>query len=88
MNLKQYGQYKSDIFTKLDFNFEEGKSLLDVGCGDGIDAIIFQKEYKLKVTGIDVYTHKNIKSLKDIEFKEAGIYEIPYANNSFDYIFT
>jgi ubiquinone/menaquinone biosynthesis C-methylase UbiE len=87
MNLKQYGQYKNDIFTKLNFNFEEGKSLLDVGCGDGSDAIIFQKEYGLKVSGIDLYTHENIKSIKNLEFKEAGIYNIPYSDNSFDYIF-
>jgi ubiquinone/menaquinone biosynthesis C-methylase UbiE len=87
MNLNQYGQYKNDIFTKLNFNFEESKSLLDVGCGDGSDAIIFQKEYGLKVSGIDVYKHENINSIKGIEFKEAGIYNIPYKDNSFDYIF-
>jgi ubiquinone/menaquinone biosynthesis C-methylase UbiE len=87
MNLAQYGQYKKDIFTKLNFPFEKGKSLLDVGCGDGSDVIIFQKEYALNVSAIDVYTHDNIKNIKNLEFKQAGIYNIPYKDNSFDYIF-
>jgi len=88
MNLQQYGQYKNDIFTKLKFNFEKGKDLLDVGCGDGSDAIIFQEEYGLNVSAIDVYTHENIKNIKNLNFKEAGIYDIPYKDNSFDYIFS
>ena len=39
--ISQYGQYKDDFFNKLDFNFEKGKKILDVGCGDGSDAKIF-----------------------------------------------
>jgi len=86
-NLSKYGQYKSDIFNKLNFNFEKGKKLLDVGCGDGTDAEIFIKNFKLNTFGIDIYKHKNIKNLKRFKYKKAGIYKIPFKNETFDYIF-
>ncbi len=31
---REYDQYKKDFFAKLDFDFQEGRSLLDVGCGN------------------------------------------------------
>jgi len=85
--LKKYNQYKFDIFSKLNFRFEKGKELLDVGCGDGIDTQIFIDVFKLKTYGIDVYRDKNIKNIKSLFFKEAGIYKIPYKDNKFDYVF-
>ena len=86
-NLSTYSQYKNDTFNKMKFNFESGKSILDVGCGDGSDAEIFINEYGLDVYGIDVYEHKNIKSINRFKFKQVGIYKIPFEENSFDYIF-
>lgn len=85
-NLLKHGQYKNDIFNKLNFYFEPGKTILDVGCGDGSDAKIFQDEFGLKVSAIDIYKHNNIADI-DIVFKKASIYSIPFENNSFDYIF-
>lgn len=85
-NFKKYGQYKNDIFNKLDINFEPGKKILDVGCGDGTDIEIFINEYKLISFGIDIYQHKNIDKL-GIKFNKASILNIPYGNGSFDYVF-
>lgn len=86
-DFKKYGQYKNDIFNKLNFNFEKGKKILDVGCGDGTDAEIFINEFGLDVSGIDIYEHENIKSINGFKFKQAGIYKIPFEDNSFDYVF-
>ena len=86
-NFWKYGQYKNDIFNKLDFKFEPNKKILDVGCGNGIDMEIFSKEFGLKVYGIDIYTDDSIKNIEKAEFKQAGIYKIPFEDNSFDYIF-
>lgn len=83
----KYGQYKNDIFNKLDFNFEKGKKILDIGCGDGSDANIFIDEFNLKTYGIDVYKHGNISMINGLEFKMAGIFSIPFPDESFDYIF-
>ncbi len=87
MNLDKYGQYKKDIFNKLNFKFKKGKKLLDIGCGDGSDAEIFINEFKLKTFGIDVYEHENIKKIKSLIFKKASIFKIPFEDNSFDYVF-
>jgi ubiquinone/menaquinone biosynthesis C-methylase UbiE len=87
MNFEKYGQYKNDIFNKLGFNFDPRKKILDVGCGDGSDAIIFLNEFGLNVCGIDIYKDKNIESIEKLDFKEASIYSIPFAGNSFDYVF-
>lgn len=87
MRIKTGNQYKDDIFNKLAFNFVKRKRLLDIGCGDGSDAKIFIGEYKLETYGIDVYEHENIKSIKNLKFMKTSIFNIPYSENFFDYVF-
>ena len=86
-DFSKYGQYKKDIFEKLDFKFVKGKKILDLGCGDGSDAKIFINEYKLDVYGADIYEHENVKKIKGLKFKKGGIYKIPYRDSEFDYVF-
>ncbi|MFH0829340.1 MAG: class I SAM-dependent methyltransferase [Candidatus Kerfeldbacteria bacterium] len=86
-DLMHYGQYKNDLFNKLDFHFEPGKRLLDVGCGDGSDALIFINEYKLDVDGIDIYEHADLRKINELRFKRAGIYDLPFPDATFDYVF-
>jgi len=86
-NFENYGQYKNDIFNKMGFDFGKSKKLLDVGCGDGSDAEIFINEFGLDVHGVDVYEDKNIRNIINLKFKKGGIYDIPFENNSFDYVF-
>jgi ubiquinone/menaquinone biosynthesis C-methylase UbiE len=85
--IKTGNQYKDDTFNKLGFNFEQGKKILDVGCSDGSDAEIFIEKYGLKTYGIDIYEHENIKNIKRLEFKKASIFNIPYDDSTFDYVF-
>lgn len=85
--LLQFSQYHNDLFLKLDFNFKQNKKILDVGCGPCIDALIFRKVYKLNYYGIDIYEHENIKGIKGLKFKKAGIYNIPFNDSTFDYVF-
>jgi ubiquinone/menaquinone biosynthesis C-methylase UbiE len=60
---------------------------LDVGCGGGSDAKILIEKYELKVYGIDIYEHREIKNIESLEFKQASIFRIPYEDNYFDYVF-
>jgi ubiquinone/menaquinone biosynthesis C-methylase UbiE len=87
LNLSRYGQYKKDIFEKLDFSFVAGQKLLDLGCGDGSDAEIFLNEYKLDVYGVDIYEHENLKKIKGLKFEKGGIFKIPFKDSTFDYVF-
>jgi len=84
--IKKYSQYKNDLFNKLNLKFQKGKKLLDVGCGNGLDAKILKKEYGLKVYASDVYKDREF-TYKDIPFKIGSVYILPYEANSFDYLF-
>lgn len=83
---KNYGQYKRDIFCKLGFPFISGKTVLDLGCGSGEDAAIFKGIFGLDTYALDVYEHENIKNL-GIKFTLGSIYQLPYEDGFFDYIF-
>ena len=87
MVFEKYGQYKRDVFNKLCFSFEQGRNLLDIGCGDGSDAELLINEYKLNVYGVDVYTHENVKNVEGLRFVKATIYSLPFKTNFFDYVF-
>ena len=79
-------QYTDEFFRKLRFTFQKNKKILDVGCGEARDGLFLKEKFQLKYFGIDIYKDKNIKKFK-INFKKAGIYSIPYPDNSFDYVF-
>lgn len=87
ISLAKYGQYKSDIFTKLGYKFKKGKRILDLGCGDGSDSEIFINEFKLITYGIDIYKNNRLNNIKGLKFKKGGIFAIPFADSSFDYVF-
>lgn len=79
--------YKSDIFRKIGIPFERGKKILDVGCGDCLDAKMFIQQYGMQTYGTDVYMHKNVRSIKGLIFKKGSIYKLPFKDNMFDYVF-
>ena len=86
--LNNYNQYKKDFFQKLNYIFIKGSSILDIGCGDGIDSSIFINVYRLNTYGIDIYKHNNIKNVKGLKFKKGNILNIPFKDNYFDNVFT
>lgn len=85
--LLKYGQYKYDIFNKMNLELREGSKILDVGCGDGQDGEIFINVFRLKTYATDIFKHGNISKIKDLKFKLGSIYKLPYDDNQFDYVF-
>ena len=67
--------------------FHENESILDVGCGEGIDSYIFVTEFGLKTIGTDIYKDKKIEEYK-IDFKKGSIYKLPFLSSQFDYVYT
>ena len=82
----RFGQYKHDIFDKLSFDFKKGSTMLDIGCGDCTDALIFRDFYGLDVSAVDVYRHENVHKF-NINFKLGSVFKLPYEPNAFDYVF-
>lgn len=81
-------QYHEDLIRKMDLKLESGCVLLDVGCGGKFSECL-TKEYQLRTKCIDVAINKNWanNTNKNIQFKEGSIYELPFENNTFDYLF-
>lgn len=86
ISLEVFGQYRKDIFTNIDFPFVWGKTILDVGCWPAVDSQILRDFYHLNVTGIDIYKHADIDK-SGIAFTLSGVYNIPFADWHFDYVF-
>lgn len=84
--LESFGQYRKDIFTRIDFPFIWGNTVLDVGCWPGIDSRVLSNFYDLNVTSIDVYKHWDIDK-NGIPFTLSSVYNIPFADWYFDYVF-
>ena len=84
--VKREYQYRYDIFDKLNFNFHAGKKLLDVGCGPCVNAKILRDIYGLDVVASDIYEHENAKNF-GLDFVKASICELPFPDQSFDYLF-
>ena len=86
-SLSPYSKYKEEFFYKLNYKFQKNLKILDIGCGDGGDTKIFITKYKLKTFGIDIFQHQEIKKINNLAFKIGGIYDIPFKENVFDYVY-
>jgi len=82
-------QYHKDLIKKMGLKLESGSVLLDVGCGDGEFTKYLTTLYKLQTKGIDVDININWDNSDDanIRFEKGSIYELPFENNTFDYVF-
>ena len=74
----------SFLFEK--YKMSEGMSLLDVGCGQGIQSSEFAN-LGLKVCGVD---HSKEVQFKNFEYRKIDIQNniLPYPDNSFDVVFS
>ena len=64
-----------------------GKTVLEVGCGDGFLANKMSGTYK--VTATDIITDKNLKNkFPSVTFKQANIEKLPFKDASFDTVVT
>ncbi len=78
-----------EIFVNfINNNLVEG-SILDLGCGDGsIDRILAELSPKRKITAVDLEPHEQwkVKPPKNLAFKAASIYKLPFKEKSFDIV--
>ncbi|MDO8265707.1 MAG: methyltransferase domain-containing protein [Candidatus Saccharibacteria bacterium] len=76
---------------------EEGKKVLDAGCGEGNVALYLAKHHGLNVEGIDLLEFNiknakenslNIKLTNSTSFQVGNYLKLPFRNDSFDAIYT
>ena len=83
---------KKMIFDSLALNSGPGKKCLELGCGTGNFTEYFADK-GAKITAVDISpdllekAKKKIGNKKNVEFKTADIHNLPFENNTFDYIF-
>ncbi len=78
--------------NKFDVSWFQNKRCLDAGCGGGRYSIALQKLGAQSVVGVDI-THEGIEDARrraasldceNIEFREASVEALPFADDSFD----
>jgi ubiquinone/menaquinone biosynthesis C-methylase UbiE len=84
--------YKRFEANGFDLRWFCGKKCLDAGCGGGRYAIAMAKLGAEKVTGCDISTEgladarRRAVDLPNVEFQEASVLELPYADEAFDFV--
>ncbi len=69
----------------------KGKKVLDIGCGDGVLSYLLANK-GANVIGIDnlkeviKFAKERCKNLENLNFLVASTYELPFENDSFDYV--
>ncbi len=73
-----------------------GKTALDAGCGGGRYTFALKKMGFESVTGVDISTtglsnavrRQAEKGIDGVQFEEASVLNLPFENNSFDFVFS
>src|SRR3989344_398319 len=72
--------------NNLPIDLFKDKTVLDMGCGSGRYSIAIKKLGAKKVIGIDLGDGKKLK-YEGVEYQKASALELPFADNSFDFVF-
>lgn len=85
---KSLTAYYKEVFSRVEPYLKKGKTLLDVGCGQGEYATIFTSTYGLQVTGIDPQEMEGAKQKAHMTFVKGSAEALPFPDNSFDIVFS
>ena len=72
-------------FIKMNFS-NIPLNILEFGCGGGYMTSFLQQLGN--VTSVELYTHKNIKEIEQINFIQTNILKTPFKNDQFDLLFS
>lgn len=90
-------QWYKDSFSYLEYMPADifkgkGKLGMDVGCGSGAD-MTYLSRYEPDIVGIDIsnsliVTRENIKKFRNLHLAQADIYNLPFKNGTFDFVYS
>jgi len=81
---EEFANFTKDLATSL-----RCTSVLEIGCGTGIDLRMFPESFQ--IYGVDLNDHALAiakKKLPIANFKKASITELPFGDSSIDFVFT
>lgn len=61
---------------------------LVVGCGEGVEAAILQRELKCNVTGVDIVENFDPRAARFVELRKCDATQLDYEDGSFDFVFS
>lgn len=81
-------EYRERILKKAGVKIEPEMSVLDIGCGDGYDAVDFSKQAK-SVVGLDVKPSPRWEEHKSerLRFIESDARSLPFKNETFNLVY-
>jgi ubiquinone/menaquinone biosynthesis C-methylase UbiE len=93
----QIGGPKSTIKLARQCHIDKNSEVLDVGCGNGYNAVLISKTFSCPVVGIDI-SEVSIEKARErakseglsgsVHFKVGDAYNLPFEEDSFDIILT
>ena len=86
-----YEREQDSNIDQLIYDLEPGSRVLDLGCGDGVDAMYFQNK-GFDVSALDIsplVIEENKKKNSNIDWRvyDIGSFELPYEEKEFDLIY-
>ena len=78
-------EYQEKILPTIG-KYIKKKNILDVGCGNGINSVLFNKKYNSKMTLIDFQDIRD-KEAYHFPFQKCSVEKIPFENETFEVVF-
>ena len=88
-NESRYNEEFSKYIRDLASSLPGVQSILEIGCGTGIDLRLFSKPFQ--VHGIDLNEHAleiAKEKITSVNFQKGNITKLPFENSSLDFVFT
>jgi len=88
-NESRYNEEFSKYISDLSSSLPGVQSILEIGCGTGIDLKLFSDSFQLY--GIDLNNHAlemGRKQLPNVNFQKGDITKLPFDDSSIDFVFT
>lgn len=86
-----YEREPEKSIDKLIYDLDDNATILDLGCGDGVDSIYFQSKgfdvHSLDISPIAIEENKNKNSNVDWKVYDISQSNIPYSDKTFDLIY-
>ena len=83
MDIEKFIKKSNDMFSSYMKRYIKNRTVLDIGCGNGLSALFLAEEIPCKMELTDIEDLRD-KKARTLPFRLASKSKIPYENDSFD----